>query len=281
VLPERISQAMAAESVSEGARAAALPLVEGWLRQYADDKQLRIIAVEREFVEEIAPDTWLIGRIDLEAEGEIGVFSGDWKSVNRYKPNWAADFQLSVQGLTYGLVTKGKRFTRRIAVKTPKLKFDHAWFTYSEDELSTWRRQIVNLAERVRQLRRQEAPWNLGPARCLRYGEKYPCPFYYKRCLKTNFVNLDGLRVRPRRPTALSFSVNKNTVILSATRLEDLLDCEEMFRSKHEERLEPIEADRTALDVGTLLHTGVGQWYRMIKEEQDGRASGSSNSSSA
>lgn len=267
-------------------------LVQRWIEHFwSADHEIEWKGTEEELSLELAPDVLLVGRTDargVNAEGEN--FFGEWKTANpRGAKHWKQVWRLNPQSLTYGVLYESlgiRSFCVRKAFKSNPPIFDHAWFTYTPEELAMWRGQLVTLAHEIRVYRRKgnfspeeerllrpivtewphNAPWPLNPNACFQYGPAYVCPFFETGCSKLNFET-DPLA--PKREPHLEIERQlrlnggrdaEDLVVLDATRVSTWLGCRERYRREYEENVATEKGE--ALELGIQFHGALGSYYR-------------------
>lgn len=248
-------------------------LVSGWLRHFAQaDAQIKWIDAECEVEYWLTHNTVLMGRIDAIGRTQQGeLFFGEWKTANpRERSSWKEQWCTNPQSLTYGLLmtqlNEGEpcsRFTVRKAFKSDPPSYDHAWLSYSEDEIDRWKRQVIAIAEDIRQDFNVygRGPWQQNWKHCLRYGPKYKCTFY-GRC--TTGVAPAGVMTRvshldAERRLYAADKLAEGMVVLDATRIVEWLECREKFRSQYIEDLMAPAGE--VLQIGIDFHEALGKHY--------------------
>lgn len=295
---QKILAAVQASSSAIGSHNAAWPLIQAWIKKFHDsDIQFDILAVEPEMSAWLDDATLLVGRVDLLCSD----FFGEWKTAKVKRSNWAAQWQMSPQALTYALLTrhgniygndtnitmpKLNRFLVRNVYKTTPPTCDFEWLRYKDAEIDYWRQTVIRIASRIRNSRLNDGvPWLTNFDHCFKYGEKYACP-YYAKCSKLNFTGSGGanqIMYEIREPhlaierdmrlgvadvsAAQVGTFNgdaQNLVILDATRIETYLNCEERYRNEYEDNLRLPTNE--ALLTGTAFHSGVAEYYRQLMQ---------------
>lgn len=245
--------------------------VSGWLRHFASaDRTIqaegRWLSAETELAHEIAPGVILAGRVDA-----IGTdFFGEWKTMNpRAKTGWREKWRFHPQTLTYGLLrhlcipSKANRFTIRIAFKSDPPSYDHEWFSYSDAEIETWRREVLHIAHQIQYNIATTGPdkhWPLNPLSCYKYGPSYPCA-YVRACHSSQFdIPIAGLI--PRVPHLVTETQNPSKIVIDATRITEYLECPEQFRRVYIRR--EVEPNSEALNFGSQFHELLGEYYKRL-----------------
>ena len=247
-------------------------LVRGWKAHFASaDQSIEWLHSELELSAELAPGVWLAGCID--AVGRTGgeLFFGEWKTANpREKKTWKNVWRMNPQSLSYGVLARNRwpemvRFTVRKAFKEQVPTYDHAWFRYSQAELTRWELELIRVAGEVKQYG-SYAPWPTNWSRCFRYGEKYACPFFDVACNLQKWSGVSAAWTVGGDPTwsftgqrAAILARDPHAVILSPTTVADWFDCREMYRRKYVELVTPAKNDAVLLG-GEFQHE-LGTYY--------------------
>jgi hypothetical protein len=200
-----------------------------------------------------------------------------------YFPKQGNPFKLSVGG-------KNPRVLVRAVVKSSPPRFwpsdsGQSVFEFTPSHLAAVEGALLAKAVTIRALRKQtNKPWQLPGKHCFEFGRE--CQFFEKYCGAHQAPVLPGknLFFNPSDPAyqlALPYVgkdelANPELVILSASSYQLASSCLEKFRiisgavGGKDESL--------ALDVGSAFHAGVGEFYKILMEEQgDKRASVSIN----
>jgi hypothetical protein len=271
-------------------------LVYAWKNHFfSADHELKWIAAEVEHSVWLTSNTLLAGRIDTLGENESGPFFGEWKTANpREAKTWKQVWRMNPQSLTYGVLANDwfaankqvacSQFTVRKAFKSTPPTFDHAWFSYDENELTHWRHQLIQIADQIRG--GGAGPWETNWTACFQFGINYPCPHFESGCSKMNWdVPVDAVRRVPhldierrlnedkniiRTPGAihtmeLRIKVPDDLVILDATRVKDWFRCREMFRRNYVENVGTPMTE--ALQLGIDAHELWGNYYQSLVKE--------------
>jgi hypothetical protein len=249
-------------------------LVAGWVRHFQSaDRELTWVGAEEEASLWLTPNTLLMGRLDargITANGER--FFGEWKTANpRERNSWKNVWRLNPQSLTYGLLADAldpgcRRFTVRKAFKSSPPSYDHAWFTYSDNELAMWKREVTLIADEIRMYQAEpegslgKVPWPLNLSNCFRYGEKNVCPFFHTNCNRQDWTTIaPGITPRiPHLDTERRLNAPE-VVALDATRIKTWLDCRERFRRTYVENVDGPPSE--ALQLGIDFHQKIGEYY--------------------
>ena len=242
-------------------------LADVFRRDFASaDREIVWTAVEEERQLQLDPYTTLIGRIDARGTIDGDPFFADWKTASAAKARrmeevkamWRSD----PQALTYGVLLGGeaRRFTVRWAIKTNPPQTAFEWYSYTEQEIVEWTRQLKIVANQIRdwRLRSPNGPWLLNRGNCFRYGVKYKCPFF-ETCPSNAKIG------PPRVPhtdleARLAQTANPEMVVLSSSRVGDYLDCPEAYRRKWEGA--GFNESSEALDVGTEFHSEIQDYLK-------------------
>jgi hypothetical protein len=284
-------------------------LVSGWAQHfYSADRDIKWLRSEVEASVYLTPNTLLIGRIDAfgrDANGQL--FFGEWKTSSpRDKNTWKQTWRLNPQSLTYGVLAETvypgcNRFMVRKAFKTSPPSYDHAWYTYSADELAMWRAELIRIADEVRFYQGWTQPdhWPLNLSACHQFGTAYVCPFFEPACSQLNWqgkpanaltrvshLDLERSLMDPLLPLDIrgveetealaalrtfggGVSSDKEgplahpdgLVILDATRVKTWLSCRERFRREYVENVAVPLVEGSALDTGINFHELLAQYY--------------------
>lgn len=282
----RIIEAVNATQATEASKLEAAQLLQGWIQKWHPvDRLFTVLHSEAELVCWLSDTTVVVGRSDLIALDETKEgFFGEWKSANpNKKKEWKLDWRLSPQALTYAVATRYgcvydkdgplplpfqiSKFLVRLAFKSSPPGYDFEWFTYTDQELDFWRDELLRLADRVREYRiNGHVPWSPNFTGCLKYGPKYPCPFFGNNCSKLDFTSAEGFVPRSfHLQVEKDIATSPDLVVLDATRVETWLRCPEKYRRENEDNL--TTSDRSpSLDTGTALHAGLREYYQQLKE---------------
>lgn len=253
-------------------------LVQGWCSHFASaDREIEWLAAEIEHEVWLNENTVLMGRMDALGLSQ-GPFFGEWKTSNgRDRATWKQTWRMNPQSLTYGVLaddwfqrergTPCRRFTVRKAFKPGRshigMAYDHAWFSYSADELAHWRAELVRIAGEIRTY--GAGPWPTNFSHCFAYGPNYACPFFESACSKLDWsrrpadalVRISHLeKERALGERCLNVS---DLVVLDATRVAVWFACRERFRRTYIENVDvtPGEALRDGID----FHERIGAYY--------------------
>lgn len=244
-------------------------LAEAFTRDFASaDRDITWLKVEDERLLWLSPNTVIVGKVDaIGVNGAGEPFFGEWKTLSKYKARTMQDvkdnWRMAPQALTYGvLVPEVKTFTVRWAIKTEPITTDFEWYTYTQEEIEFWKRQLLMVADKIRVMRKLGTPWNTNLNACLRYGKNYACPFM-DGCYKLDFVKVpDGMALRTVSHLDIenefkSTNQNPDVVVLDATRVGTWFECEEKYRKLWEG--DGLQESSEALVIGGDFHTIIGE----------------------
>jgi hypothetical protein len=254
----------------------------------AANRSIRWTAVEQEKALWLNEQTLLVGRVDGEGETEEGQrFFVEQKTASaskkRYIDREKREWRTNAQALTYGvLVPDTRRFTVRWAFKPTvdrqgregEVSCDFEWYSYTDSEVDWWRNELLRLADRIRVLRSSGlGNWQTNFNNCLRYGEKYECPFYEHGCSKLNFDFVppgmqkrypENCHLERERSIRLAIT-DPNVVIIDATRTELFIDCQERYRKLYE--IQGLHEDGEALTIGKDFHTLIAEHLKGLMHD--------------
>ena len=267
-------------------------MVNGWIGHfYSADREIKWHFAELEHSLYLTPNTLLVGRMDAGGENESGLFFGEWKTANpRERNTWKQVWRMNPQSLTYGVLandyfqkTLGRgcdQFTVRKAFKSNPPTFDHAWYSYTPEELDHWRRELIWIASEIRRLK--NAPdvtqnWPTNWDSCFKFGVNYACPHFEQGCSKMKWdIPVDTVRrvshLEIERLLNKSDGGNPDLVVLDATRVKTWLSCRERFRREYVANVATPVTE--ALEIGIQFHETVGQHYTQLVEQQKGNGNG-------
>jgi|HubBroStandDraft_4_1064222.scaffolds.fasta_scaffold94992_3 hypothetical protein len=263
-----------------------------WKAHFAGvDANLRFERVEEARFLQLSDDVWLVGIVDAEGDD----WFGEWKTSNpRAAKTWKREWAMSVQALTYGLLTGGKkRFLVRKVFKSAQPTCDHEWFQFGEGELEMWRDQVLMMAGEINEYKKRTyfghygangGPWPLNLEHgCFAYGPNYACPFWAEGCSKLDFKSLPK-EATPAGDNYLAWGefqgenlqkwiklreAYPNALLLSASRIKDWQRCRESYRRKHVEGI--VMPPSEAMLIGSRFHSLIAEHYRsMTKENVNG-----------
>lgn len=259
-------------------------LVRGWKQHFASaDATIEWLHAELELQAELTPGVWLVGCVDAVGKTSGELFFGEWKTANpREKKTWKQVWRMNPQSLSYGVLMSewaklGKypgqfqpceRFTVRKAFKENTPTYDHAWFRYSQAELTFWALQLIKIADQIRALGAYK-PWDTNFARCFKFGTNYACPFFECACNKLDWAGVPAGSTVGGDPTwsmtsqrARIHAADPHAIVLSPTTVVDWLDCREMYRRKYVELVTPARND--AVILGGDFHGELGRYYKSV-----------------
>lgn len=269
---QKIVDVILSQRASDQAKLQGSKLVEGWIKHYRDDvTEFKVIDVEKVISKEYDLGSGykliLVGTQDLTAEGETPFF-GEWKSSSARSNkavSWKERWKFSVQGLTYGLLTDMKRILVRTAFKTNPPSYDQEWYEFGERELNYWKNRIIRIGKDLTDVT-EDTGWDTNPESCDLYYRL--CPFFY-HCLKGDFNSTKGTKQRELQYPEIESQRDEKTIILSATRIKTLLNCEEKYRKTFiMDRTE--DEDALPLMIGTCMHVGLAELHRQMRTYQNG-----------
>lgn len=257
-------------------------ITQGWVRHFAAaDRDIRWLNVERPLTYWLQDNTLIVGIADADGVNGAGErFFGEWKTASTFgKKDWKAVWRKNPQSLTLGVLYEAtepglRTFTVRKAFKerngTPT--FDHAWFSYSEEELRTWRFELCRIAYEIRGYQEEGAkPWPLNPLACFQYGPSYACTFFEQGCNQNNWDFIpSGSITKPMQPfvqqTLLEAHPHRingsDLVVLSPTAVDLWLRCREKYRKVYEERIQLPASE--AQDAGKDFHAQLAEHYKEL-----------------
>jgi hypothetical protein len=242
---------------------------------WSADHDLHWIAAEVEHSVWLTPNTLLAGRIDALGENDNGPFFGEWKTANpREKNTWKQVWRMNPQSLTYGVLGRDwwqrnhnkscYQFTVRKAFKSTPPTFDHAWYSYNDEELNHWELQLIHIANEIRQ--GKPGPWETNWASCFTFGINYACPHFEEGCSKMKWdVPAGTLRRQPHLDIECRLNAEvpvPGLVVLDATRVAVWLRCREKFRREYVENVATPVGE--ALTLGIEFHELVGNYYQEL-----------------
>ena len=261
-------------------------IAQAWISHFwSADHELKWIAAEVEHSVWLTPNTLLAGRIDALGENDNGLFFGEWKTANpREAKTWKQVWRMNPQSLTYGVLAgdwfhhryPGKlgdctQFTVRKAFKSTPPTFDHAWYSYNEEELEHWRLQLIYIANEIRGDR--PGPWETNWTRCFQFGINYACPHFEEGCSKMVWeIAPDVPKRQPhleieRRLNAPDALSNPEMVVLDATRVKEWLGCREKFRREYVHNVGTPMTE--ALQLGIDCHEEWGSYYQTLVNKEE------------
>ena len=187
---------------------------------------------------------------------------------------------MNPQSLTYGVLAadwfagRGEactQFTVRKAFKSTPPTFDHAWYSYTPDELDHWRGQLIKIADEIRG--GGPGPWETNWTHCFQYGVNYACPHFEAGCSKMVFednpmapkrvphLEIERRLNAPNEPLALVHRI-PDLVVLDATRVKAWLGCREKFRREYVHNVATPMTE--ALQLGIECHDLWGKYYQSL-----------------
>jgi hypothetical protein len=252
-----------------------LTLVGGWQQHFAAaDRDIRWLHAERPITYWLTEDILLAGVIDADGitpDGER--FFGEWKTASpREKKTWKQVWRKNPQSLTYGVLMDSaepgcRSFTVRKAFKEAVPTYDHAWYSYSTQELNGWRDELCGIAAEMRAYAEEGlAHWPLNFTNCFKYGPQYACPFFEQGCDKEQwgFVPVGSLQHKEQpfiEAALMSGQARINgALVLSPSRVSAWLSCREFYRKLYRQGIELPPTD--ALTLGGDFHHTLAQMYK-------------------
>jgi hypothetical protein len=206
---------------------------------------------------------------------------------------------MNPQSLTYGVLgndyfmkTMGRpcsQFTVRKAFKSNPPTFDHAWYSYNEEELQHWRSELIRIADEIRQYKAVGFdPYPTNWDSCFKFGVNYACPHFEEGCSKMKWdIPVDTVRrvshleierrlneamPKPGQvipcddPVKYVPAVPRDLVILDATRVKTWLTCRERYRREYVENVATPVTE--ALEIGIQFHDVMGSHYQSLVDQQ-------------
>jgi hypothetical protein len=264
-------------------------MTNGWISHFfSADRELKWHFAELEHSLWLTPNTLLVGRIDAGGETADGeLFFGEWKTANpRERNTWKQVWRMNPQSLTYGVLgndyfhkTMGRscsQFTVRKAFKSNPPTFDHAWYSYNDEELAHWRLELISIANEIRYYgkeRLKEEGWPTNWDSCFKFGINYACPHFEEGCSKMKWdIPVDTMRrvshLDIERRLNETNAIGQDMVILDATRVKTWLTCRERFRREYVENVATPMTE--ALNLGIQFHDVMGQHYTQLVQQQKG-----------
>jgi PD-(D/E)XK nuclease superfamily protein len=276
-------------------------MTNGWISHFfSADREVKWHFAELEHSVWLTPNTLLVGRMDAGGENEAGLFFGEWKTANpRERNTWKQVWRMNPQSLTYGVLandyfqkTLGRgcnQFTVRKAFKSNPPTYDHAWYSYNQEELNHWRSELVRVADEIRQYKAVGFdPYPTNWDSCFKFGINYACPHFEQGCSKMKWdIPVDTVRrvshleierrlnepnawitKKPHGCTVDCCTAPEGLVILDATRVKTWLTCRERFRREYVENVATPVTE--ALEIGINFHEVIGQHYTQLVNQQKG-----------
>lgn len=291
---ERVTAAVLATGAGPLALEEGSNLVDAWVKEgICTDK--RIIAVECGFVCWLEEKTAIIGVQDLITD-EDGTVGNEWKSTRgpgKYwdEEKWWKELTDGSQIAIYALAMrdgeyypKGEKIGITLSVADPRIRVRAAtktavpmfWptkgegiVTFTPEQLENTRRALIAKAAAIRAMRKESAPWQLPGLWCENKYRKL-CQ-YYDQCLNREIPVGYGV-FDPSDPAfelALPRIGDKlhdpEVVVLGASMYASASECAEKYRRL---TLGGDKEQSMALETGTVLHAGVAEFYRQLREQQ-------------
>lgn len=297
---ERVTKAVLETECSPLALEEGAGLVQAWIDRYEEDKDDEILAVECGWSVRLDERTWAVGVMDMVAKNEKGVYAAEWKSTrapSRYwgEEKWLESIRSGPQIAVYALALSQGTFTSReggivnwdvftvkppvrirvrACVKTAVPDFwpvnpVDGWCEFGPEALDAVAAGFRARAEQVRASRRLGlVPWQLTGDHCTKWNRQ--CE-YYEECREYRYPEIAvGFDISdPAARLALPYlpdeATRQDAVILSASAYSDYSRCMELGRRKSQGG---GKEESLALETGTVLHAGIGEFYRQIRDEQ-------------
>ena len=298
--PDRITlqivDAISALPVSTSAKEQGAVLVEGWMAQFEADEKWgapKICAVEQPWYTWLSKNTLAVGVRDLcfTPGDDKEPFFGEWKTHKEpqrrkdgsyYKgqgpDEWALTIGSSLQLAAYGIQSlrmnptlSAVPFLVRAAVKSTPPEFWEAKVDIPALRIAMAVEHFKQVADQIRALRKYDPPWN--------FSNNHK-PFFRDCICSMPFTEPTGMEIlsavlkkgkvgdtdpgQRAIEQALSENPERNTsdlVILTSSGCELFDQCPEAYRRS----LYPGGGEENEnLAIGTVLHTGLAEWYRQI-----------------
>lgn len=299
---ERITKAVLESGVGPLAMEDGAALVDAWAEKWHTDQQYTIVAVECGFSVQVDDLTWIVGMQDCIMSDAVGIFGNEWKTTKEpsrwwTEEKWLEDIKSGPQIATYALgQARGTFYERsegdvrvfklsvpypvrervRAVVKTavpmfwPRQPEEDGWRTFDDAQLETVAQAYRVKAAMIRQARRMGLPWQLTGKHCVSFNRQ--CG-WFDQCSELKYDLAHGAfdMDDPAGNAAVQFlpeeaRTNPEAVILSSSAYSDYTRCMELGRRN----AQGGKSDETlALDTGTVLHAGVAEFYRQMREQQN------------
>lgn len=304
----KILTAIEGAKVSASAREEGAALLDFWIQETAElDARDETLAVEAGFYIQHG-NTFIVGTQDRIARSHVSgeVFGCEWKTTKHEtkfwnKTTWYDSISKGHQVATYALGLKtgtlvepvegGFDFSedgsanilvRAVSKSSPPKLWPSAegqFVNVSEERMQATLNTYINAAQSIRALRRSGVgPWALPGIQCTNMFRKQ-CPFYESctkfqtsnphtdiKTLLQSFSPGSQLVVRTLIDRGLVRVDNlSDVVVLSASTLGSYAQCPERWSR---ESTGSVDEASGALDVGTVLHTGLAEVYGQMKEEK-------------
>lgn len=304
----KILAAIEGAKVSAAAREEGAGLLDFWIQETAElDGRDETLAVEAGFYVQHG-ETFIVGTQDRIARSHVSreTFGCEWKSTKNETKFWNArtwydSISKGHQVATYALGLKTgvlvepvsgdfafsedgsvNILVRAVSKSSPPKLWPSAegqFVNVSEERMQATLNTYLNVAQSIRALRGSGVgPWALPGIQCTNMFRKQ-CPFY-ESCTKfqTSKTNTDIKTLlqsfSPGSQVVVQHLVDKGlitrdnvgeVVVLSASTLGSYAQCPERWRR---EATRSVDEASGALDVGTVLHTGLAEVYSQMKEEK-------------
>jgi hypothetical protein len=278
-------------------------LVEAWINKfYVEDIKIDTMAVEMGFVLWPDANTLVIGVMDRVARDADGILGSEWKSTSGSKwwteEKWLKEISNGSQLATYAWALKeglflernplggeptvynfnvdNPRIMVRAAVKSRPCDFwphnpKDGLFRFDNESIEFTKNAYRNMAEQIRALRKTRLyPWQLTGKQCFNFNRT--CGFFETCSTHSHPIETPKTIFDPHDPAAklaLAFVdarllANPELVILSASQYANAASCKEKYRLVSGAIGE--KENDIALETGSALHAGLGEYYRQLKE---------------
>ena len=304
---DKITQAILDLNVSPLAAETGAALADHWISEDHPEIHENILGVEMGFVLWLDDKTVAIGVQDLVTEGDSGPIGNEWKTSSASKwwteDRWLKDLvngpQLGLYalGLHRGTYYEAGSFAPvQFLSPTPKIrvraitKTNPPAFWPRDPEDSTYVFDAAKLrsveagfrarAEAIRALRRSAlTPWELMGSHCFAFNKV--CQFFDKHCSVSHHPSVleaqdaTSARFDPSDPASHAALIHipedklndPDLVVLSASSYKTGSNCMEQYRIISGSLAEKKESS-IDLEIGTVLHAAIGQFYSLIRDEQ-------------
>lgn len=297
---QRVIDAITQLDVGPVAKESGANLVDSWMSACAEDQKKKIVAVECGFVCWVDQNTVLIGVQDLLTD-EGGVVGNEWKTTKEKTKFWNEErwFQSIKEGsqvaiyavalnrgtyyelrvgqmpVTYRpLVTKPRIRVRAISKSEPPRIWrgeEDGVLTFTEEMMENTVSALKSKAASIRAMRKLGAiPYQLPGIWCVNQFRR-ECE-YYGECSARKIPTGEYQPIDVNDPAyelALPYigeRVNDpELVVLGASAYSAMSECAEKYRRG---TLKGNGEETAEMQIGTVLHSGVAEWYRQIRAEQ-------------
>ena len=304
---EKITQAILGLNVSPIAAETGANLVDHWINQDHPEIHEDILGVEMGFILWLDDKTVAIGVQDLVTKRSAQVMGNEWKTTTASRwwteDRWLKDLVNGPQLGLYALaLNRGTYYEAgssspvqflspeptirvRAITKTNPPAFwprdpDDSIFTFDATKLHSVESGFRARAEAIRALRRSGlTPWNLMGSHCFAFNKT--CQFFDKHCSVGAHPSVleaqdaTSARFDPSDPASHAALIHipedrlndPDLVVLSASSYKTGSNCMEQYRIISGSLADKKESS-IDLEIGTVLHAGVGNYYAQLKEEQ-------------